>query len=102
MQSSSEPLPEKAARRFYMYPVWSLAALTCLPLLLPLFAHWPKRGSPYYDAGAAVLGILVSGFCLWTFLRSPFRHWFVKLCTFVLLVIALYADVLIVWNMNPP
>jgi hypothetical protein len=102
MQSSSEPLPPKAARRFYMYPVWSLAALTALPLVLPIFTHWPKRGSPYYGAGAAVLGIFVSGFCLWIFMRCPFRHWFAKICTFILLLIALAIDGLIVFNMNPP
>jgi len=85
----------KTQKRFWFYSVWSVLSVLAL-FLLPNFWHSPYHAPGYFDAGALILVIAVSAVCLWTFLNCPFRHWFVKIVTFLSLLVALFYAVLIV------
>ena len=101
MNHHDNPEPDEMVRRYHRYPIWSLLALAGFAVSFGQFTHWPKRGHPYTDPSAMLLGAVVTGVCLWTFLRCPFRHWFVKTVTFILLLAALACDLFIALNMSP-
>jgi hypothetical protein len=101
MNHRDNPESEEMVRRYHRYPIWSLVALAGFGVCIGRFTYWPKRGSPYIDSSAVLLGAVVTGVCLWTFLRCPFRHWFVKIVTFILLLAALACDLFIALNISP-
>jgi hypothetical protein len=70
----------------WMYPLISLVAWAGLGSLHSAFEHWSHREGGYCDLVGAVIGLVVSAICIWTFLSCPWRHLFAKIVTLLFLI----------------
>lgn len=62
--------------------------------------HSQHLGGGYFDVAGAMIGIAVSGVSIGGFVRCPWRNWFAKLLTLLLLVPTLYFGVLTVGSFS--
>lgn len=77
-----------------VYPAISLVVLILIALSIGMFWRSPHFGGGYFDSGGAIIGVIASAASIWAFFRCPWRHWFAKLLTLLLLVPTLFYGVI--------
>jgi hypothetical protein len=83
-----EPPPNDSVL-VWLYPAFSLISLFGIGGFAGFFWHWSHHGDGYFGFGGAVIGVIVSAICIWTFISCPLRHWFVRLLTLLFLIPAI-------------
>ncbi len=82
MPDSDTKTGTKSRERVWWFAIVSTVSVLCLLLWLP----------PGHVIGKENLALasVVAAICIWSFLRCPRRHWFVKLVTFAVMLVALF------------
>jgi len=80
----------------WLNPAISLLAAIAFTFFSGFFWHQKREESGYFGLGGALFGMLMSGLAIWGFFRCPWRHWFVKLLTVLLLLPSLAGGVIMV------